>query len=62
MPELKCPHCGKTFVVEDTELNSIVPQILILGDILPPGHLAAGASLVGMQMRFVLKAHSGSFP
>ncbi len=27
MPELKCPHCGKTFVVEDTELNSIVSQI-----------------------------------
>ena len=27
MAELKCPHCGKSFVVEDTELNSIVSQI-----------------------------------
>ena len=27
MAELKCPHCGKTFAVDDTELNSIVQQI-----------------------------------
>lgn len=27
MTELKCPHCGKAFTVDETELNSIVQQI-----------------------------------
>ncbi len=27
MAELRCPHCGKTFSVDDTEVNSIVQQI-----------------------------------
>ena len=27
MAELKCPHCGKTFEVDDTAVNSIVSQI-----------------------------------
>lgn len=27
MAELKCPHCGQAFTVDDTELNSIVQQI-----------------------------------
>lgn len=27
MAELKCPHCGQTFTVDDTELSSIVQQI-----------------------------------
>lgn len=27
MPELKCPHCGQQFSVDDTELDSIVRQI-----------------------------------
>ena len=27
MAELKCPHCGQAFTVDDTELSSIVQQI-----------------------------------
>ena len=27
MSELKCPHCGQMFTIDDTELNSIVQQI-----------------------------------
>ena len=27
MAELKCPHCGQAFTVDDTELSSIVKQI-----------------------------------
>ena len=27
MAELKCPHCGQTFTVDDTEISSIVSQI-----------------------------------
>ena len=27
MSELKCPHCGKVFTVDDTALSSIVQQI-----------------------------------
>ena len=27
MAELKCPHCGQAFTVDDTELSSIVSQI-----------------------------------
>jgi|LAHS01.1.fsa_nt_gb hypothetical protein len=27
MAELKCPHCGQMFTVDDTELSSIVQQI-----------------------------------
>ena len=27
MAELKCPHCGQAFTVDNTELNSIVQQI-----------------------------------
>ena len=27
MTELKCPHCGKAFIVDETELDSIVQQI-----------------------------------
>ena len=27
MAELKCPHCGKEFSVDDTELSSIISQI-----------------------------------
>ena len=27
MAELKCPHCGQVFSVDDTELSSIVSQI-----------------------------------
>jgi len=27
MAELKCPHCGKEFTVDDTELSSIIQQI-----------------------------------
>lgn len=27
MAELKCPHCGQAFTVDDTELSSITQQI-----------------------------------
>ena len=27
MAELKCPHCGQAFTVDDTELSSIIQQI-----------------------------------
>ena len=27
MAELKCPHCGQAFTVDDTELSAIVTQI-----------------------------------
>jgi hypothetical protein len=27
MAELKCPHCGQAFTVDDTELSSIISQI-----------------------------------
>ena len=27
MAELRCPHCGQAFTVDDTELSSIVKQI-----------------------------------
>ena len=27
MAELKCPHCGQAFTVDDTEFSSIVQQI-----------------------------------
>ena len=27
MAELKCPHCGQAFTVDDTELSSIIKQI-----------------------------------
>ena len=27
MAELKCPHCGQAFTVDDAELNSIISQI-----------------------------------
>ena len=27
MPELKCPHCGTVFTVDDTELASIISQV-----------------------------------
>ena len=27
MAELKCPHCGQAFTVDDTELGSIMKQI-----------------------------------
>ena len=27
MAELKCPHCGQAFTVDDTELDSIIRQI-----------------------------------
>ena len=27
MAELKCPHCGQIFTVDDTEYNSILQQI-----------------------------------
>ena len=27
MAELKCPHCGQAFTVDDTELGSIMAQI-----------------------------------
>lgn len=27
MAELKCPHCGQAFTVDDAELSSIVSQI-----------------------------------
>jgi len=27
MAELKCPHCGQAFTVNDTELSSIIQQI-----------------------------------
>ena len=27
MAELKCPHCGQAFTVDDAELSSIVQQI-----------------------------------
>ena len=27
MADLKCPHCGRYFTVDDTELSSIIKQI-----------------------------------
>ena len=27
MAELKCPHCGQAFTVDDTEVSSIIQQI-----------------------------------
>ena len=27
MAELKCPHCGQVFTVDDAELGSIISQI-----------------------------------
>ncbi len=27
MAELKCPHCGQAFTVDDTKLGSIMAQI-----------------------------------
>lgn len=28
MAELKCPHCGQAFTVDDAELSSIVTMIV----------------------------------
>ena len=27
MSELKCPHCGRMFTVDDAEMNAVVKQI-----------------------------------
>ena len=27
MAELKCPHCGQAFTVDDVELSSIIEQV-----------------------------------
>ena len=57
MAELKCPHCGQAFTVDDAELSSIVTLVFLQSTRRRYQHLKTRCSIMMSFCHVILSLH-----